>query len=65
MADWWQPIADGYFNRIKKEQIVEALSEVGEDKNLAELAKLKKADLAAEAEKQLAGSRWLPSVLRA
>jgi hypothetical protein len=55
----------GLFQPHQKEQIVETLSEVGEDNNLAELAKLKKADLATEAEKRLAGSRWLPSVLRA
>ena len=63
MAKWWQATAETYFSRVRREQIVEALTEVGVDQNL-DLRKLKKAELVAAAERRLAGSRWLPEILK-
>ena len=63
MAKWWQATGETYFSRVRREQIVEALAEGGVDQNL-DLGKLKKAELAAEAAKRLAGTRWLPLLLR-
>jgi len=48
MAKWRQATAETYFLRVRREQIVEALTEAGVDQNL-DLGKLKKADLAVEA----------------
>jgi ParB family transcriptional regulator, chromosome partitioning protein len=63
MAKWWQATADTYFSRVRREQILEALTEAEADQNL-DLDKLKKAELAAEAAKRLDGTRWLPRFLR-
>ena len=59
MADWWQPTAAGFFMRVKREQAVEALIEATETNDAVALGKLKKSELAAEAEKRLADCRWL------
>ena len=62
MADHWQPTA-GYFGKVRKADTLAALA--GADgKAPAELAKLKREPLAAEAAKRLAGTRWLPPTLR-
>jgi ParB family transcriptional regulator, chromosome partitioning protein len=63
MAKWWQATAETYFSRVRREQIVEALTEAGVAESL-DPGKLKKAELAAEAAKRLDGSRWLPRLLR-
>ena len=59
MADYWKPTS-GYFKRIKREQIIEALTEAGEVSG--ELPE-KKSDLAALAAERLAG-KWIPKALR-
>jgi ParB family transcriptional regulator, chromosome partitioning protein len=65
MADWWQPTAAEYFARVSKQQALDAVAE-GSTKEAAEnLARLKKDELAKEAEKRLNGTRWLPAILRA
>ena len=65
MAEYWQPTAEGYFGRVSKQQTLAAVNE-GAGKEAAEnLAKLKKDELAKEAEKRLKGSGWLPAILRA
>jgi ParB family transcriptional regulator, chromosome partitioning protein len=64
MAEWWQPTAASYLGRIPKARILEAVSE-GVSREAAEnLAKLKKDALVSLAEERLAGTRWLPSILR-
>src|SRR5271165_6779914 len=55
---------DGTLGRVKKEQILEAISEGTSETNLEDLRKMKKADLVAAAERRLAESRWLPQLLR-
>ena len=64
MADWWQPTAQSYLARVKKEQIIEAIAEGTTEKNFEDLRKMKKPDLVAAAERRLAESRWLPQPLR-
>ena len=64
MADWWTPTGESYLGRVKKEQILEAISEGTSEKNLEDLRKMKKPDLVAAAERRLAESRWLPQLLR-
>ncbi len=64
MAQWWQPTASGFFGRVSKARILEAVAE-GCSKGAAEnLAKLKKEALAVRAEERLTGTGWLPALLR-
>jgi ParB family chromosome partitioning protein len=64
MAAWFTPTAANYFGKVSKAQIIEALREI---KGAAAPAwsEMKKADLAALAEREIAGSGWLPEPLRA
>ena len=64
MADWWTPTGENYLGRVKKDQILEAISEGTGETNLEELRKLKKGELAAAAEERLSGTRWLPEILK-
>jgi ParB family transcriptional regulator, chromosome partitioning protein len=65
MAKWWKPTGDAYFGRVKREQIIAALSDVDVTPQEIEALKTKKkAELAEEAEKRLASTNWLPEILR-
>jgi ParB family transcriptional regulator, chromosome partitioning protein len=63
MAAWFTPTAANYFSRVSKAGIVEALREVKGSVAPA-WDGMKKADLAALAERQIAGTGWLPEPLR-
>ena len=65
MADWWTPTATSYLQQVPKARIVEAVTEAVSAEAAAGLAKLKKGEAVAKAESLLAGTRWLPKVLRA
>ena len=65
MADWWTPTVGSYLQQVPKARIVEAVTEAVSVEAAAPLSKLKKGEAAARAETLLAGTRWLPSVLRA
>src|SRR4029077_16598715 len=59
MAEYWQAPAQGYFARVCKAQVLAAVND-GDGKEAAEnLARLKKDELAKEAEKRLKGTGWL------
>ena len=64
MANWWQASAANYFGRVKKDQIVEAIQEATGGPVDERLKSAKKKDLAAEAEKCICSTRWLPEPLR-
>ena len=64
MGKWFKPTAENYFGKVSKAQILEALREANGSIAPA-WADMKKADLAALAERQIAGSGWLPEPLRA
>jgi ParB family transcriptional regulator, chromosome partitioning protein len=64
MANWWQASAANYFGRVKKDQIVQAIQEATKAPVDERVKALKKKDLAVEAEKAIAGTRWLPEPLR-
>jgi len=64
MADWWTPTRETYLGRVKKEQILEAIEQGTNERNLEDLRKMKKPDLVAAAERRLAQSRWLPALLQ-
>jgi len=63
MHGWWQPTAAGYFEHVSKAQVIEAAQAFAPDQ-VERLARLKKQELAAEAERLAAGKRWLPAMLR-
>ncbi|TFL15340.1 chromosome partitioning protein ParB [Pusillimonas caeni] len=63
MAVWWQPTAESYFQHISKAMILDAVGEFAPD-HVSRLAKLKKADIASEAERLVAGSGWMPAIFR-
>lgn len=64
MADWWSATAGSYLNFVPKTLAIAAVTEACGKKAAAPLASMKKADLAASAEQLLAGTRWLPKILR-
>jgi ParB family chromosome partitioning protein len=64
MTRWWLPTGQNYLSRVSKARILEAVAE-GVSASAAEnLAKLKKDALVKLAEERLAGTGWLPAVLR-
>jgi len=63
MAAWWQPTAESYFQHISKAMILDAVGEFAPD-HISRLAKLKKIDLASEAERLVAGTGWMPTIFR-
>lgn len=67
MAEHFEPTADNYLGRVSKTLVVEALTEAKQIKGEADstaLMAMKKGTLAAEAEKRLAGSGWVPKGIR-
>lgn len=67
MADHFTPTACNYLGRVSKDLILEALTEaekVGGDEDRGALLAMKKAALAKEAESRLAGTGWVPAVIR-
>ncbi|SFY20321.1 ParB/RepB/Spo0J family partition protein [Azotobacter vinelandii] len=63
MAAWWKPTADGYFQHVPKAAILEAVGEFAPS-HAARLAKLKKADIASEAERLADGTGWMPAIFK-
>ncbi len=64
MAAWWQPSAEGYFQHVPKAAILQAVGEYAPEQ-VSRLAKLKKADIASEAERLADGTGWMPAVFKA
>ena len=64
MTAWFTPTAENYFNRVSKPQILEALQEARQQPPAPAWEKLKKAELAALAEREIAATGWLPELLR-
>ena len=64
MAAWWQPSAEGYFKHVSKAVILQAVGEYAPE-HVTRLAKLKKVDIASEAERLAEGTGWMPAIFRA
>ncbi len=62
---WFQPTAENYFSRISKPQTLSALQEAKGVPPAPAWGSLKKAELAALAEREIAGTGWLPAPLKA
>ena len=63
MAKHWQPTA-AFMGRLRKPVIAAALTEAGQDTAAADIAIMKKPAAAAKAAQALAGTGWLPPMLR-
>ncbi len=63
MHDWWTPTVVGYFEHVSKAKTLEAV-QVFAPEQVSRLAKLKKVELANEAERLVAGTGWLPAMFR-
>ncbi|AVP58196.1 ParB/RepB/Spo0J family partition protein [Pulveribacter suum] len=64
MDAWWKPTAEGYFKHVSKAAILEAVGAFAPE-HVIRLAKLKKADIASEAERLADGTGWMPAIFRA
>lgn len=64
VASGWQPTVSNYLGRVTKARILQAVREGAGDQAAQRIAGLKKADMASEAERLLAGTGWLPPQLR-
>ncbi|WP_162782107.1 ParB/RepB/Spo0J family partition protein [Arenimonas caeni] len=64
MATWWAPDAENYLGAVPKALVIEAVAEACGKDEAAALVSLKSAPAVAEAAKKLAGTGWLPKVLR-
>jgi ParB family transcriptional regulator, chromosome partitioning protein len=64
MTATWKPTAANYFGRVSKERIVEAVREGVSAEAAANIAGMKKLAMAEVAERRLAGTGWLPELLR-
>ncbi|MBB2984634.1 ParB family chromosome partitioning protein [Paraburkholderia tropica] len=61
MATWWKPTAEGYFRHVSKAAILDAARTFAPS-DVNRLAKLKKGDLATEAERLASDTGWMPAV---
>lgn len=64
MSAWFTTDAAGYFSRVSSAQIIAALCEAKGTAAAPSWSKMKKPELAKFAERELAGSGWLPKLLR-
>lgn len=64
MTGLWRPTVSSYFGRVAKSRILEAVTEAVSKGAADNLINLKKDALAVRAEEKVAGTGWLPSVLR-
>jgi ParB family transcriptional regulator, chromosome partitioning protein len=64
MTAHWTPTVQTYLGRVTKAHILAAVQEAVSDEAAERIAGLKKTEMAQAAEQLLAGTGWLPSVLR-
>ncbi|MFC3068432.1 ParB/RepB/Spo0J family partition protein [Phenylobacterium soli] len=64
MTGYWTPTVASYLGRVTKGRIAEAVREAVSDEAAERIGGLKKSDMASEAEALLAGTGWLPPLLR-
>ena len=64
MTATWTPTVASYFGRVSKERIIEAVREGVSVEAANNIAGMKKQAMAEAAEQRLAGTGWLPKLLR-
>jgi ParB family chromosome partitioning protein len=65
MKEWFTPTAENFFLRVGRQTIVNALTEAKGIPAKRSWQKAKKSELAALAEREIAGTNWLPKPLKA
>ena len=65
MKAWFSPTAANYFGRVARTEIISALADAKGMPAKRSWDKLKKSELAALAEREIAGTGWLPQTLKA
>lgn len=64
MTAYWTATKDAFFGRLSKSRIVQAVSEAVSHAEAERILPMKRADMAEEAERLVAGTGWLPVPLR-
>ncbi|WP_431068282.1 ParB/RepB/Spo0J family partition protein [Ralstonia holmesii] len=64
MADWWSATPDGYLCRVRKTDVLQAVSEAVSPAEAVPLASMKKGPMVEAAGRLLEGKRWVPPLLR-
>jgi ParB family transcriptional regulator, chromosome partitioning protein len=64
MAGYWRSTARSYLGRVTKARILDALREGASAEAAERMADMKKVEIAEAAEQLLAGTGWLPALLR-
>ncbi|TPW27737.1 ParB/RepB/Spo0J family partition protein [Pararhizobium mangrovi] len=64
VAAGWEPTVDTWLGRVTKARILATVREAKGDEAAERIAHLKKGEMAEKAQELLAGSGWLPEVLR-
>jgi ParB family chromosome partitioning protein len=64
MSEWFAPTKDNYFGRVGRSDIAAAITEATDTPKKRSWDKLKKSEFAAMAEREIAGTNWLPLPLR-
>ena len=64
MTATWSPTAERYLARVTKPRILDAVREAKGEEAAAQISGLKKGEMAEAAEQLLAGTGWLPPLLR-
>ena len=65
MTKWFTPTAENFFSRVGRTTVVAAIAEAKGTPAKRSWDKLKKSGLAALAEREIAGTGWLPQTLKA
>jgi ParB family chromosome partitioning protein len=64
MTGTWAPTVERYLGRVTKSRILEAVSEAKGEDDAERISGLRKVEMAEAAEQMLAGTGWLPPLLR-
>ncbi|MHA6823940.1 ParB/RepB/Spo0J family partition protein [Ralstonia pseudosolanacearum] len=64
MADWWNATPDAYLSRVRKADVLQAVSEAVSPAEAVPLASMKKGPMVEAAGRLLEGKRWVPPLLR-
>lgn len=64
MSQWWEATESNYLGHVSKAKVSEAVAAVAGEADAAAVAKLPKSQAVSEAQAKLAGSGWVPSLIR-
>lgn len=64
MRQWWTPTAEGFYRRLSRTQLTQAVQEAGVLAECGNLAAMKKDEAARRTAKALAPTGWMPQPLR-